>query len=67
MTATLNRTEINRDSGASDGAAPLGGRQKETVLNNRQRFLNACQCRAVDRPPVWLMRQAGARSRNTEN
>jgi len=28
-------------------------------MTNRQRFLDACQCRAVDRPPVWLMRQAG--------
>ena len=29
------------------------------VLSNRQRFLDACRCKAVDRPPVWLMRQAG--------
>ena len=28
-------------------------------MNSRLRFLNACQCRNVDRPPIWLMRQAG--------
>jgi uroporphyrinogen decarboxylase len=30
-----------------------------TSLTDRQRFLNACALRPVDRPPVWLMRQAG--------
>jgi uroporphyrinogen decarboxylase len=28
-------------------------------MTNRQRFIEACHCRKVDRPPVWLMRQAG--------
>jgi uroporphyrinogen decarboxylase len=28
-------------------------------LNARERFLHAAYCQPVDRPPVWLMRQAG--------
>ena len=28
-------------------------------LSNRDRFLEACRCLPLERPPVWLMRQAG--------
>ncbi|MGD0615346.1 MAG: uroporphyrinogen decarboxylase [Verrucomicrobiota bacterium] len=32
-----------------------GGRD----ISDRERFVSACRCEAVDRAPVWLMRQAG--------
>ncbi len=33
--------------------------QAASPLNSRRRFVAACNCRAVDRPPIWMMRQAG--------
>jgi len=47
--------------GLSGAEITTPGPQPTTAaaLNDRQRFLNACRCRPVDRPPIWLMRQAG--------
>ena len=28
-------------------------------MNSRERFLKACKIEALNRPPVWVMRQAG--------
>jgi len=32
---------------------------QEDAMTSRERFLAACRCQSTDRPPVWLMRQAG--------
>jgi uroporphyrinogen decarboxylase len=28
-------------------------------MTSRERFLAACACAPLDRPPLWIMRQAG--------
>jgi uroporphyrinogen decarboxylase len=39
--------------------ATPGGSPGSPALTGRQRFLDACHCRPLERPPAWLMRQAG--------
>ena len=44
---------------ARGSQAAAGARSESSALSGRQRFLAACRCRALDHPPIWLMRQAG--------
>src|ERR1044071_2154338 len=56
MSTTDQLLHVAATQKRSRETAPTG---ETTALNNRQRFLDACACRPVSYPPVWLMRQAG--------
>lgn len=55
MSITANPGHVRADTVCE----PHASKSAVSTYTSRHRFLDAANCRATDRPPIWMMRQAG--------